>query len=1436
MLHLPGLTRLEIGLTLDDDSSSDEDDGRPHCTPILNGTAASSSSNANGSGSPAFAAASATTTTATLPASGPRPNVGEHIEVQWCSPAGNYKWYRGRVLASLGPCACPVIQYTDGDEVELGEDELWRLAPDEIWRITKSAHRLPTAPVLANRRPTGSAASSAEASAASSAEVEAMLSTGPVPPAPVQKAQPPLLHVLSSESTISSSSTSPSPRPDHVDVKDVLSTLEFADGLSGSVGRGAVAVVGGAAGAGTHKRPPGAAPKGANGLKMTWSMVIGKWQESPDLPLRQANSRLDEVTGDGACGAGGAGSSSGVSSSGMRSSGSAVGVHITLRGCFRSGYALDDCAPALKRAAPALKRAASRAANSAFRPQKRAVQEAARADADKAVVEAAQGGCLLHSLVADCGVRLPRNSSAHTRLTLGAAPFGGGAAIVRFSARDLELHPYLFGCAKRQVCGPCAQRVRFTREALRLRTQGVPLRMFPQAIAGWGSSHPLLADTHARPPSVGVGGEMMSEGGAPSVSTHESICAVCAQESLPRPSTDGHAVCYEMADVRCTGHHGGKPCRLAYHRECLERIAVPPPPPGTPFVCSFCEHCDTALTDIERARMDGGYKSLIKVLAAPANAKQPRGPAMMAMPPQPLPTLDCKLRAGAEAPAALTTLTPPPTMLSSSFASATQFADAELLGFGSLGASARMAEKWQEDEDGMQVALALSASFSASFSPVPPITAMDTEQVAPIVTSAALQTSAALYTPVELGMVPEPPSLQQTPQPSPVPSPLRTSHKALTESAVAPKALMLMDIAPPTSVRPTTPTKHGPIPTKLPFKKRPASLAVADDEDESSVKRPAPRPPPLPMARSESPGSAAARVLTPLVLPPPPTPPKYMSRPHGMSKKPWDSCAMQLALPPPPIKSVASWRSREAARTPKAPAMAAAVAAPPPAAAPQPVVADAVEPPPTAPATAILYSASSNPTAMTSATTPMAADAGTSCETAAGVTVSSAPPMPIVSIPILKVGPLLGRGGQCEVVTAIVPFGALDAEGLSGVLSSRFGMPLWNGRGARGAPLNVALKRLVKTSPPGTARRLEWEAAILARASRAGTPHVLPLLGWDAPRAHLFLPLCGAGSVTDALRSRSADPDLLARYALLGLCRALEQLHGPLRVAHRDVKLDNLLLMRPAKAATGFGPDDVVLTDFGFSLAAGINDNTSAAADLPATLPFTAPEVLERRRERRNAYLAILDSALSKPLSRTQPAKQHSAAAHEEPVCEEAAHPIEPWADASSWAELQEALTSIRKELRQLQNAPMDSLERARRACRRLIAGPQAETMVVLLDAAERVVRSSEASLLARIDWYAADVHACAMAAWMLFHSQLQAYAFPRFSHVTDTATRECGIEHALISGERPALNAPLVGTSLGGAWTRLVRDVLGDAWNATGASRPSMGRFVEVVSAAVAI
>ena len=170
----------------------------------------------------------------------------------------------------------------------------------------------------------------------------------------------------------------------------------------------------------------------------------------------------------------------------------------------------------------------------------------------------------------------------------------------------------------------------------------------------------------------------------------------------------------------------------------------------------------------------------------------------------------------------------------------------------------------------------------------------------------------------------------------------------------------------------------------------------------------------------------------------------------------------------------------------------------------------------------------------------------------------------------------------------------------------------------------------------------------------------------------------------------------------------------------------------------------------------------------------------------------------------------------------------------SPWAELQEALARIRKELKQLQNAPIDALERARRACRRLVAGPQAETIVASLDAAEREVRSSEVTLLARIDWYSADVHACAVAAWMLFHSQLQADAFPRFSHVTDTATRECGIEHALISGERPALNAPLVGTSLGGAWARLVREVLGDAWNATGASRPSMGRFVEVVSAAV--
>ena len=67
---------------------------------------------------------------------------------------------------------------------------------------------------------------------------------------------------------------------------------------------GAVAVVGGDAGSGTHKRPPGAAPKGVNGLRMTWSTTIGKWQESVHLPAdsrktldrrRRFNQPLDDA-------------------------------------------------------------------------------------------------------------------------------------------------------------------------------------------------------------------------------------------------------------------------------------------------------------------------------------------------------------------------------------------------------------------------------------------------------------------------------------------------------------------------------------------------------------------------------------------------------------------------------------------------------------------------------------------------------------------------------------------------------------------------------------------------------------------------------------------------------------------------------------------------------------------------------------------------------------------------------------------------------------------------------------------------------------------------------------------------------------------------------------------------------------------------------------
>ena len=123
------------------------------------------------------------------------------------------------------------------------------------------------------------------------------LPTGPMPrmPAPVPKAQPRLQHVLSSESTICSSSATPSPRPDH---EDILNAFDVAESLvpSGSISRGAFAVVGAAAGSSTHKRPPGAAPKGSNGLRMTWSTTIGKWQESLYLPsasLPAADSNAD---------------------------------------------------------------------------------------------------------------------------------------------------------------------------------------------------------------------------------------------------------------------------------------------------------------------------------------------------------------------------------------------------------------------------------------------------------------------------------------------------------------------------------------------------------------------------------------------------------------------------------------------------------------------------------------------------------------------------------------------------------------------------------------------------------------------------------------------------------------------------------------------------------------------------------------------------------------------------------------------------------------------------------------------------------------------------------------------------------------------------------------------------------------------------------------
>ena len=113
---------------------------------------------------------------------------------------------------------------------------------------------------------------------------------------------------------------------------------------------------------------------------------------------------------------------------------------------------------------------------------------------------------------------------------------------------------------------------------------------------------------------------------------------------------------------------------------------------------------------------------------------------------------------------------------------------------------------------------------------------------------------------------------------------------------------------------------------------------------------------------------------------------------------------------------------------------------------------------------------------------------------------------------------------------------------------------------------------------------------------------------YDTPFATFcFMPMNRGGSLFDTIRAeRQGLAGPLARRYSYQLASALQYLHEDVRIAHRDIKLENCLLDMSAPGPDGAG--NVLLCDFGMA--------EYLAQEVSADLPATAVDPYERSSDR----------------------------------------------------------------------------------------------------------------------------------------------------------------------------------------------------------------------------
>ncbi|KAI2807398.1 protein serine threonine kinase [Blomia tropicalis] len=106
-------------------------------------------------------------------------------------------------------------------------------------------------------------------------------------------------------------------------------------------------------------------------------------------------------------------------------------------------------------------------------------------------------------------------------------------------------------------------------------------------------------------------------------------------------------------------------------------------------------------------------------------------------------------------------------------------------------------------------------------------------------------------------------------------------------------------------------------------------------------------------------------------------------------------------------------------------------------------------------------------------------------------------------------------------------------------------------------------------------------------------------------KIYIFMEFCSGGDLSGYLTKHGAMPEPLACYWYTQTAKAVHFMHDELRIAHRDIKIDNVLLHN----------NRVKLTDFGFAKESWdrARNRPLASETFCGTEPYYSPQIVNRK-------------------------------------------------------------------------------------------------------------------------------------------------------------------------------------------------------------------------------